>query len=252
MANPFQKYKYKTPRKGAQYGTSQMSFMREYQKRRDSGGGRRKQAQALREAVMDWYNIMRHSVDLKLMVRFPKHTLLVKARMLQQEYLARSLERGYAGPFPKVDMKWLNGLLREYRVSLRKPNRKFKVPRAILADRLRIFWINVAMVRKLVLLHWGYDPHCTNVDQSPFHGNEAGSKESNTLALRGAGRVPLIENHKATRERWSLNSITDSNVERIKARLPGFELMFKAESGPRAAMLQRYAAEKRLPWPNLW
>ena len=64
--------------------------------------------------------------------------------------------------------------------------------------------------------------------------------------------MPLVENHRATRERWSLNSITDSNGERIKARLPGFELMFKAESGPRAAKLQRYAAEKRLPWPNLW
>ena len=52
----------------------------------------------------------------------------------------------------------------------------------------------------------------------------------NTLCLKGAEVVPLIENHAATRERWSLNTVTDSNLERIRAgHLPGFEAMFKAE-----------------------
>ena len=41
--------------------------------------------------------------------------------------------------------------------------------------------------------------------------------------------VPLLENHAATRERWSLNSITDSCEERVHRVLPGFELMLKAE-----------------------
>jgi len=80
------------------------------------------------------------------------------------------------------------------------------------------------------MLHWGYDPVAKNVDQSPVHGNEAGSKGCNTLALKGAPIVPLIANHAATRERWSLNSITDSASERISRRVPGFELMFKAEA----------------------
>ena len=67
------------------------------------------------------------------------------------------------------------------------------------------------------------------VDQSPFHANEAGSKACNTLALQGAPIVPLLENHAATRERWSLNSITDSCEERVHRVLPGFELMLKVE-----------------------
>jgi len=33
-----------------------------------------------------WYNIVRHSVDVKIMCRFPKKVILVKAVMLQQDY----------------------------------------------------------------------------------------------------------------------------------------------------------------------
>ena len=46
---------------------------------------------------------------------------------------------------------------------------------------------------------FGYEPICTNIDQSPFHHNEAGSQELGTLALKGAYTVPLIESHAATR-----------------------------------------------------
>ena len=115
------------------------------------------------------------------------------------------------------------------RISSRRPNRKFKVPRWILAERLEVFWIDVAKLRKLILLHFGYDPKCRNIDQSPFHKNEAGSQEHNTLTLQGAPTVPLIEDHAATRERWRLNSVTMSDHERIGRKLPGFELMFKLE-----------------------
>ena len=45
-----------------------------------------------------------------------------------------------------------------------------------------------------------------DIDQTPFHMNEAGSAARHKLALTGAPIVPLIENHAATRERWSLTS----------------------------------------------
>ena len=128
-----------------------------------------------------------------------------------------------------MDGRWLNELLDEYRLSSRVPNRKFKVPRWVLAERLNMFWIASAKLRKLVILTFGYDPRFRNVDQSPFHGNEAGSAACNTIALKGAPTVPLIENHVATRDRVSLNSVTDSSQERISQELPGFELMFRAE-----------------------
>ena len=74
-----------------------------------------------------------------------------------------------------VDLVWLNRFLAEYRLTMRRTNRKFKVPRTKLAERLKIFWIVAAKLRKLISLTFGYDPQFRNLDQSPFHGNEAGS-----------------------------------------------------------------------------
>ena len=148
----------------------------------------------------------------------------------------------------QVDAGWLRGWLAEYRLTSRRPNRKFKVSRVVLLERLKIFWIVTAKLRMLIILTFGYDPKFRNVDQSPFHGNEAGSAECNTIALKGAPTVPLVENHAATRERWSLNSMTDSSRERISQELPGFELMFKAEGKVKEARLQAYVVSKGLPF----
>jgi len=146
----------------------------------------------------------------------------------------------------RVDGPWLEQLLCEYRLSSRRPNRKFKVPRWVLAERLKLFWISSAKLRQLVILSFGYDPMFRNVDQSPFHGNEAGSAECCTLALKGAPTVPLVENHAATRERVSLNSMTDSSAARISQELPGFELMFRADGKIKESRLRAYVASKSL------
>ena len=235
--------------KGQQYYTTQWGFQRDSQRRRASGGGRQRSAAIIREMLMEWYSIIRHSVDVKIMVRFPKQVLLVKAQMLQQEYCASCL-RNSVQPEPlDISMKWVNGVLHEYRISHRVPNRKYKVARWVLAERLVIFWLSVSKVRKLILLHFGYDPDCSNVDQSPFHMNEAGSQACGTLALKGAPIVPLIECHASTRSRWSLNSITKSSQSQVRRRLPGFELMFQAEADKQVALkLQEYVHLKGLPF----
>ena len=122
------------------------------------------------------------------------------------------------------------------------------MPRAVLAGRLNIFWIVTAKLRKLIILTFGYDPKLRNEDQIPFHGNEAGSAECNTIALKGAPAVPLIDNHVATRARWGFGSVTDSSRERIPQALPGFELMFKAEGKVKEAQLQSHVISKGLPF----
>ena len=105
---------------------------------------------------MVWCSIVRHSVNVKIMCRFPKKVLLVKANMLQQE---QKVEPEHV----QVDGRWLNELLDEYRFSSRVPSRKFKVPRWVLAERLKMFWIASAKLRKLVILTFGYDPSFRNV-----------------------------------------------------------------------------------------
>ena len=75
----------------------------------------------------------------------------------------------------------------------------------------------------------------------------------NTLALKGAPTVPLIENHAATRERWSLNSITDTDHDRVRSGVvPGFEVMFQAEGQVVEAMLKEFVKQKGFPFLCPW
>ena len=65
--------------------------------------------------------------------------------------------------------------------------------------------------------------------------------------VTGALKVPLKENHAATRDRWSLKVLTDSNKERVKAQLPGFECMFKHAGKIKQGKLQEFLKEKKTP-----
>ena len=244
----FAKFRNKSKRLGAQYYSTRSRFKRESCRRRSSGAGRRRVCSTVREMLIMWYSIIRHSVNVKVMCRFPKKVLLVKALMLQQDYYASCIRHKVQPEHVEINGTWINALLDEYRISSRRPNRKFKVPREVLKQRLKIFWLVVAVIRTVIDHHKGYDPRMRNIDQSPFHKNEAGSAECNTLALKGAPTVPLIENHADTRARWSLNSVTDSCEERVRTEWPGFELMFKFQGKVKEAELQAYVASKNLPF----
>ena len=63
------------------------------------------------------YSIVRHSVDVKIMCRFPKKVLLVKAMMLQQDYYASCLKNKVEPERVQVNAQWLRGFLAEYRLS---------------------------------------------------------------------------------------------------------------------------------------
>ena len=151
---------YVQPREGAQYFERRWAFARDADRRRQIGGGRKRSATIIRELLMDWYSKIRHSVDCKIMCRFPKKCLLVKAQMLQEDYLVTCMKMNVQPELVDVGPRWLNELLSEYRISDRIPNRKFKVPRWVLGERLEIFWITVAKVRMLIILTFGYDPDC--------------------------------------------------------------------------------------------
>ena len=87
---------------------------------------------------------------------------------------------------------------------MRNANRKYKVPKWIMGERLEIAWKNIARIRALCLACHGYDPQMENWDQSPFHNNETGSANVKTLAVSGSV-VPLVEGHADTRKRWTAN-----------------------------------------------
>ena len=148
-----------------------------------------------------------------------------------------------------VTPKYIRGWLAELRLSNRMPNRTLKVRRFVLEERLAIWWINTAVIRRWVQLEFGYDPHFRNVDHTPFHRNAAGSKTCKAISAGVSMRVPLIEGHAATRERMSVSTVTDSNEHRIRrGELPGFEVMFKAEGRRKEAQLQQHAAALGCPF----
>ena len=67
------------------------------------------------------------------------------------------------------------------------------------------------------------------------------------IDTHGTTHIAAHRNHAATRERWSLNSLTDSVEEQISdENMPGFEIMFKAEGRQVEAKLQAYVSKKKI------
>ena len=211
------------------------------------GAGRKSTCPWLREELYEWFAALRHSVDWpalrrqlgtqsrahpKVMARFTRALVRQKALQFVEDYCRQHLVRGLRPSVPALTSRWFRGWELEHGLSMRAPNRKYKVPKAVLAQRLEIGWLNVARVRALCLAAHGYDPHMENWDQSPFHNNETGSQNAKTLAVAGR-EVPLVEGHADTRERWTGNFTTFSDKDRLRAGVvPYCELMFKA-SGER-------------------
>ena len=119
---------------------------------------------------------MRLSIDYKIVgPRFPQKIVVAKWNALLADYAAACLTEGVPCDIPqRITAEMVGAFEEEFNLSLRKPNRRFKVARHVLAERLEIFWMNLFRVRKLCLLCWGYDPEMQNFDQSPFHRNEGG------------------------------------------------------------------------------
>ncbi|MCP4202782.1 MAG: hypothetical protein GY769_12720 [bacterium] len=176
----------------------------------------------------------------------PVAVLRVKAKSLLDEEVVACLRSGAESRPPKLTDAWFRNWRHEYGVSLRKPNRKYKVAGWVLRERLGIGWNNIFAVRALCVLANGYDMEMENFDQAPFHMNEAGSRGSGTLALRGAPRLVLKECHAATRSRWSVNTMTTSCAE-LAARCPPVEVMFKAD-GARLARALSLEVPAWAPW----
>ena len=72
---------------------------------------------------------------------------------------------------------------------MRVANRRYKAPKWVVGERLRLWWITLTRLRLLCLLIFGYDLEMENFDQSPFHNNEVGAQNKPTLAV--AGQEPV-------------------------------------------------------------
>ena len=106
----------------------------------------------VREGLFMWYSIVRHSVDVKIMCRFPKQAFKIKAQELYEIYLLKCLELKIKNPETVIiNDRWVNDWLIEHRLTQRRPNRKWKVSRPTLLERLRLYWISIWKLRTYVL-----------------------------------------------------------------------------------------------------
>ena len=187
--------------------------------------GRHKKAPLLREMLFQWFCSERGRFKGRIL----PETLKERAKFFRAKYIAEHLETEGAEQsrigVPKITSHWLSDWRKEYHVSLRTPNKRWKVPRWIWKERVQIYWCNLLRLRRWVYRHKGYDPHIDSWDQKPMHRAEAGSKSRKTLAWKGVD-AELVENHGHTRERWTAMTMCTTDQARASA-IPPAELLFK-------------------------
>ena len=196
---------------------------------------------------------MRYSVDWKCvaasvapqswrkcLARFTRSLVKTKAQQLLQLYCHECLVHGAKAVGVDLRSRWFRAWEAENGLNMKVPNRKYKVPRAVMAEQLEIGWLNAVRVRALCQAIHGYELEMENWDQCLFRNNESGSNDVSILAVRGAN-VPIVEGHAETRERWTANLTTFSNKERIMKEGPPYaEFMFKASGGTLQRRLQEH------------
>ena len=231
-------------------------------RQRREGAGTKQKAPIVRQALYEWWAGLRYAVDWKkhagrcavvtgqkkIMGRFPRSVLRAKVNQLLTDYAYASLVNGVKVDMFVPDRRWFRNWEAEYGLSMRKPNRRYQIPRNVLMERLEIFWVNLFRLRLLMLLRLGYEPQLENFDQSPYHNNEVGAQDKPVLAVKG-GKVPLIEGNHDVKQRWTASLTTFSCTDRIeKGELPYCELMFKAaDDGRIKARIKNYIRSRGFP-----
>ena len=166
--------------------------------------------------------------------------IVTKAKELVTSYCSEALVRGLRPAVPQLRPDWFARWRKEYGLSLRKPNRKYKVSKRLLASRFETMILNVARVRAAAEELLGYDPHILNWDQSPFHHNESGTACTKTLAVKGS-TVPLVEGHDDSKARWTANLCVSSDTQALLQNGP-----------PPAEFMFRGGTTSRPTWRPTW
>ena len=160
--------------------------MKKY-RRRCAGAGRPFKSVSLREELFRWFVSVRGASSGRL----PVAQVRRQARVLREAIIRCTVRHGCKTPVPHITSAWLLRWRREYQVSLRLPNRRWKVRHDVLTEGFEITWLNLIRVRRLCQLLFGYDPTIAGFDQKPVHFHESGSRMRMTLAWRGARDVSL-------------------------------------------------------------
>ena len=136
--------------------------------------GRPSKCIPLREALFEWF------VDVRRLVkgRISYRVVQLVALDMASHVIRKSAALGFKGvDMPLITKPWVRRFCRSYGISLRSPNRRYKVSFPKLLSRLRTMWLNLFRVRLLCWLFFGVaEMPIEGADQKGLHFNEAGSK----------------------------------------------------------------------------
>ncbi len=123
---------------------------------------------------------------------------------------------------PEIGPEWAKRWRYRYRVTYRTVNLRYKIPRHVFLDRLRIFWSNIIIVRALYEQFYTDSLRFVGFDQKPLWFNAIA--EERTLTYEGQPMVGVAENVSASRARFTAMTHCRSWVESCA---PPIALLFK-------------------------
>ena len=119
--------------------------------------GRKLACPWVRQELYEWFARLRYSIDWEAV------RACHRGRNKHQtpgyfgaNYCEQCLVRGVRPETFKPTSRWFEHWQAEYGLNMRRPNRKYKVPKAVMAERLELGWCNVARARALCVELSGY------------------------------------------------------------------------------------------------
>ena len=127
----------------------------------------------------------------------------------------------------KINSVWIARWRKYYGITFRTRNICYTISRDKLKHRIGVFWRNVLRFRILWKIFHGTDAKFLSGDQKPFYFNANDSNK--VLHFKGTRRVEAIENHAASRMRFSGMSLCLSwvNKDQEEYGAPKLAVLFK-------------------------
>ena len=186
---------------------------------REPGGGRKSQALEVRQAAFEWFVDVRGS----LKGRLPTKIFKAKCIELYQLWLEKQDEEIHVDKQLKFSTFWVKDWMKEYNVSLLKPNKRFAISQEDRVLRIIELIKNVIRVRYYFQYHYKKDPIIINGDQMPLHRNESSSQKTMTQKNQA---VYVKENYMLSRERCTVYTQLSTDP---KNPMPLPEILFKGK-----------------------
>ena len=191
------------------------------QRKRTEGGGRKAKVPEIRVAIFQWFIDVRTALKGRISLKFFQW----KCKQLHQAHIEYKEQEGETVTDEERNLKfsrtWVYSWMQQYRVSLKRPNKRYALPQAVRKDRIVQFLKNIWRLRHYFLKRHGIEPVIWGGDQMPLHRSEQTSRT--TMNFTGV-ETYVKEDYMLSRERVTVYTQMSSQAD---APAPAPEFVFK-------------------------